>query len=293
MKKENFANLSVNMKLPESTLKLLKGMESRSEWTNGILDITFAKTGAPRKPKFRGETTPKTDWEDIPDKLEWVRSPDGNEFYGIPVREDGNGKLWVGDGNKAVKIREDTDEDFLGVELPDGRVVEKILQAPKWVKVNGKTVEVWKDYKQLWKYCQIITSERLYVSPNLSMSGKKVQSIKEKENNPIVNVDFPTAMYLASRVGYGEWESKLMYDAEYSLDWIYQVYVKGDRSAMNNEYYLWLQTKINDGSPRVFARSVYGDYDEDGIRGWASFIYCNSDITIRASLKRNTETKVL
>ena len=196
--------------------------------------------------------------------------------------------MWVGEGDKAVKIREDTDPDFLGVELPDGTVVEKISMAPKRVKVNGKTFEVWEDYKQSEEYYQVLADGMLYVSPNLSMNGDKVRSVKAGENSPIVRTDYPTAMNLATKVGFGEWERELMHDAEYSLDWIYQIYVRGDRSAMNNEYYLWLQTKTNNDSVCVLARSIIDGYLEVGTRDWN---YCGDNhyinIPFRSSLKRS------
>ena len=293
MKTENFANLAVNVKLPESALKVLEGMKPQIEWEDGRLNITFSTIVASRKPKLP-EVKAKLGYENIPGRAGWVCNPNGNEFYGIPVREYEKGNLWVGNSwggknEKAVKVREDTDKDFLGVELPNGTVIEKIPQAPKRVMVDGETFEVWEDYKQSAKYRQIIADGILYVSPNLSMNGDKVQSVKAKENRPIVREDYPTAMYLASRVGYGEWESELMHDAEYSLDWIYQVYVKGDRSAMNNEYYLWLQTKTNNSSIRILARSIFNYYGEVGTRYWIHYYDFDLGIAFRVALKRSTD----
>ena len=286
-------NFAINLSnVPDGVIELLKGMEPRIEWTESGLNVTFpdAKiTVAKQKSKSRRKANPREELKPIPGKAGWVYNPNGNEFYRFPVWEDRNGNLWVGNRDEAVKIREDTDEDFLGVELQNGTVIEKILQAPKRLKVNDETFEVWEAYKRSAKYRQVITDGILYVSPNLSRDGDKVQSVKAKENSPIVSVDYPTAMELATKVGYGEWESELMHDAEYSLDWIYQVYVKGDRSAMNNEYYLWLRTKTNNSSRRVVARSIHGSYDGVGSRGWHDYGTYGYGITFRVALKRSTD----
>jgi len=276
--------------VPDEVVEFFKGAKLRINWSEDRLNVTFRNTKiAVQKPKSRRKANPKGELENIPGRDGWVRNANGNEFYGIPVREDEKGNLWVGNGAKAVKIREDTDKNFLGVELQNGTVIEKILQAPKRLKVNYETVEVWEDYKRSAKYRQVITDGILYVSPNLSRDGDKVRSVKAGENSPIVRVDYPTAMELATKVGYGEWKSELMHDAEYSLDWIYQVYVKGDRSAMNNKYYLWLQTKTNNSSERILARSINLINYRVGMRVWFYYYDYSNNNTFRVVLKRSTD----
>ena len=300
MKNEDFANfalslgrenVNVNLRVHNSILKHISGIEPNVERTGSVTNITFnvIPTVAKQKPKLRKKANPKGELENIPNRDGWVRNSNGNEFKRISVWEDNKGNLWVGNGEKAVKVREDTDTNLLGIELPDGTVIEKIPQAPKRIKVYGETFEVWEDYKKSEKYRQVISDCILYVSPNLSMDGAKLQAVKAGENRPIVNENYLTAMELASKVGYGEWESELMHDAEYSLDWIYQVYVKGDRSAMDNKHYLWLQTKANNSSFRVLAGSIHDRIGGVGARGWHGYRLCNSTITFRSSLKRSTD----
>lgn len=272
-------NLEETMRLIEELLNVPVGQEvtiQRDE--KGFVIVPKAESTSEEVKPYFGEG-----YESIPDREGWIHDPNGNEAYGIPIREDEKGDLWIGD----VKVLTDTDEDYLGVQLPDGTIIKKITQAPKKVCKNGTTFNVLADYQKSQKYRQVIADQVLYVTPNLSKDGDTVRSLKAKENDPIVRTDYPTSVKLATQVGYGKVESELMHDTEYAFDWIYNVYVKKDKSAMENEYWLWLQTIENTGSVRLLAQSILSS-SEVGTRDWGYYDNFGNVITFRSSLKRST-----
>jgi len=241
---------------------------------------------------------------EIPDREGWIRSIYGNiEAERVPIREDEEGWVWI-DNIKIISLQ---DTEYLYASKMD----KEIMQAPRVIKLNGRYEEIWEDYLKSEAYRSALKNGGIFVTPNLSKEGNRVQAVKSKENDAICDINYIQAKEVAYELGYGsEWEerikrliwhrslfkknlcenvgTRLLRDAEYSLWYIHKMYNQCKPNDIKNNYSLWLDDGIYHDEPDVAIAPAIKN--EEDIRDGKRLIYdfrWHENITLKATLTFN------
>ena len=169
-----------------------------------------------------------------------LRSPNGNVFYGIPHDDI------------IKRLLFDTDDEYCGFVLPNGETIKRVTQAPK---------DQMKMYLESARYETIRKCKYLYISCLISRGAKSVEGV-----SPIVSMIRQDVEREAEMVETGEIKSELKHDAEYSMQWLNDYLLKGEKRQLEYEYEQHLKEEGEDpkSSQRVFA---FSDIDSRVIGG--------------------------